>query len=980
LYVINEEDFLRFSLNRRNFFKILGISGVSGIFSNCTSEPVERIIPYLISPDESIPGIADWYATLCRECPSGCGILVKLREGRPIKVEGNSFHPINRGGVCIRGQTSLQALYNPDRIKSPMRRKKSGKVEIISWEEVEKNLLDVFIEQIDKKRTDEIAIITPLITGSLERFLRKWMALFHIKNYLIYEPISYEGIKEANRILLSQPEIPLYSIEDAELIFSFGADFLETWLSPVEYAKSFGIMKGEDKKGRFVYIGPRMSLTAANADEWIDLKPGKEIVLIMGILNILLREKQENKLLPEERIAVKRLVKAYTPQRVASETGIPSGKIITLAKAFSKADPGLAIAGNNDTYTSIAVNLLNYTAGNIGKTVHFGHEASLSRVNSYRDILELIELINRSKIKVLILYNVNPVYNLPNSSGFREAIKKVPHVISISAFMDDTTKESDLIIPSSLSFEEWGDYSPRKGIYGLNQPLIKPLYKTKGFGDILLNLARGVNKEIKRELPWNSFKDYLRDSWRELKDEFYPEENFDNFWEESLRRGGVWKIHRDKRVKLSSEGLNISTIEFKEEKDKPYTLLLYPSIRYFDGRDANKPIIQEIPDPISKIAWDSYLEINPKTASILEVLEGDFVTVKSANGNLEIPVHIYEGIREDTLGISMGLGHREYGRYAKERGVNPINLLSNDPEKISGSMIWYPLKVSIDKIRKKKYLASTDGSRRQFGRKIVQSLFIGIGKGISRVKSKKEIKRDMYKPHPYKEHKWGMVIDLNLCTGCNACVAACYMENNIPIVGEKEVIRGREMSWIRIERYIENNGKGIEISFIPMLCQQCDNAPCEPVCPVYATYHNPEGLNAQIYNRCVGTRYCSNNCPYKVRRFNWFSHSWPEPLNWQLNPDVTVRSVGVMEKCTFCVQRIREKKEIAKEEGRRIKDGEIIPACAQTCPTGAIIFGDFKDPESKIYKLANNPRGYRVLEELNTKPSVIYLKRIKREI
>lgn len=982
---------MRFSLNRRNFLKMLGLGGASATLSSCGSEPTDKIIPYLIPPEESVPGIADWYATVCRECPAGCGLLAKLREGRPIKVEGNPHHPVNRGGLCMRGQGSLQGLYNPDRIKTPLMKRDIKDFEKVSWKDAEKEIFDILKTKIDQQKSDEIAVITPLITGSLEELLKKWMDAFYIKNHLIYEPISYEDIKEANRIVFSKSEIPLYSIEEAKMILSFGADFLETWISPVEYSKAFGNMKRADIKRQFIYIGQRMSLTAANADEWINLKPGTEKALILGLIHFILEEKLNTNLPFEELEMIKGFVEDFSLDRASSYTGISQQTIERIGKAFSIAKPGLALSGGIGvkglyaTDISVAVNLLNYICGNIGKTVRFGHEVGIGRVNPYRDMLRLTESIEQSRIEVLLIYNVNPVYNLPDSSGFKEAIKHIPYVVSFSPFMDDTAKEANLIMPSSLPFEEWGDYQPRNGVYGLQQPVMRPLFESRGFGDILLSLAKGINGNKTEKLSLNSFHDYLKDSWKRIHKELSPETDFDNFWEESLRRGGVFRAGADKEVKLSTKISLDSKIDLKKgEGDKPYTLLLYPSIKYLDGRGANKPLLHEISDPISKIAWDSYLEMNPETAAGLRVVEGDFVSVESPDGKIKLPVHIYEGIRRDVVAIPLGLGHKEYGRYAKQRGVNPINLLSKKTEEISGGMIWSPLNIKIDRVNKKKSLASTQGGRRQFGRRIAQALFFSMGKGILHLKTEKDIKkekrRDIYKPYPYREHKWGMVVDLNACIGCNACVAACYMENNIGIVGEREVIRGREMAWIRIEKYIENRGNGLDVRFIPMLCQHCENAPCEPVCPVYATYHNPEGLNAQIYNRCVGTRYCSNNCPYKVRRFNWFSHAWPEPLNWQLNPDVTVREAGVMEKCTFCIQRIREKKEIAKEEERRLRDGEIIPACAQTCPTEAIIFGDLKDPESKVSKLWKNQRSYRVLEELNTKPSVVYLKKIKREI
>jgi anaerobic selenocysteine-containing dehydrogenase/Fe-S-cluster-containing dehydrogenase component len=975
---------VKFSLNRRSFLKLLGIGGASAALSGCSSDPVDKIIPYLIPPEESVPGIADWYATVCRECPAGCGLLVKLREGRPIKLEGNPLHPVNRGSLCMRGQTSIQGLYNPDRIREPLIRQENGEFKGAAFNEAEAILTELLKSNVQENKPGEIALITPLMTGSLEKLLNEWMDTFQITKRLFYEPVSYENITEANRIVFSRNEISLYSMEKAEMVLSFGADFLETWLSPVEYSKDFGAMKKAEGNGRFVAVGPRLSMTAANADEWIDLNPGTEKTLALGLVHFILKEELNAPLEPDELDGMKILTEDFTLERVASETGIAKEKIAKLGIAFAKAKPGLALGGgiavqgDDATETSMAVNLLNTITGNIGKTVRFGHEIAQGKINPYRDMLGLIESMNDQKVKVLILYDVDPLFNLPASSGFKEALENVPMVVSFSSFMNDTAKQANLIIPVSSPLEEWGDTVPRKGVYGLSQPVIRPQYNTKSFGDILLSLKQDKTGPA-------TFHDYLKDSWKGVHKDFDAGKDFGSFWEESLKRGGVWRIAKDRKVTLSTLIFQKPfQIDSKEKEEKPYSLFLYPSIKFFDGRGANKPVLHEVPDPITHITWDSWLEISPKTALALKVKEGDFVAAESKDGRLEAPVHIYEGIKDNAAAVPLGLGHKEYGRYARGRGVNPVHLLPKEPENMSGGLLWSSLPVKLEKVKGKKPLASTQGGRRQFGREIARTIFLGIGKSILHLKTDKEVKEekrvDMYRPHPFKEHRWGMVIDLNACTGCNACVAACYMENNIPVVGEKEVARGREMAWIRIERYIETNKSGLDTRFIPMLCQQCDNAPCEPVCPVYATYHNPEGLNAQIYNRCVGTRYCSNNCPYKVRRFNWFNHSWPEPLNWHLNPDVTVREVGVMEKCTFCVQRIREKKEQAKYEGRKVRDGEIMPACAQTCPTGAITFGDLKDKESRVSRLSEDKRSYRVLEEVNTKPSVFYLKKIKREI
>ena len=403
----------------------------------------------------------------------------------------------------------------------------------------------------------------------------------------------------------------------------------------------------------------------------------------------------------------------------------------------------------------------------------------------------------------------------------------------------------------------------------------------------------------------------------------------------------------------------------------------YPSSRYYDGRGANKPWLQELPDPITTAVWDSWAEIHPDTAKKLGVQEGDFLSIESPYGKIETHAFIYKGIRPDTIAVPLGLGHKSYGRYAENRGVNPVELLPASTDEISGGFAWLSTRVKVLKTGKREKLVKAQNSMSQGDRAIAQAVTLReIQNGLHEEEHHEE--PDIYPPHKHIKHRWGMSIDLSKCTGCGACVTACYAENNVAVVGKEQVSRGRYMAWIRIDRFFEEDDvDGPGTRFIPMLCQHCDNAPCEPVCPVYATYHNYEGLNVMVYNRCVGTRYCSNNCTYKVRKFNWFNYKWPEPLNWQLNPDVTVRSVGVMEKCTFCSQRIIFAKDNAKDEGRDVRDGEVTPACAQACPSKAIVFGNLMDPESNVSRLSKGERGYHVLREINTKPSITYLKKVK---
>ncbi|MFQ5802951.1 MAG: molybdopterin-dependent oxidoreductase [Candidatus Methylomirabilales bacterium] len=981
-------------VNRRQFLKMVGVGGATATLAACTSEPPEKLIPYLIPPEEIIPGEAVWYATTCRECPAGCGMLVRTREGRAVKVEGSPQHPVNTGRLCARGQASLQGLYNPDRIYQPLLRNDAGQLQPTSWEEAEKLLAARLTGLVREKKADGIAMVTPVLTGSLDRLVQTWLAYLGSGRRLAYEAFSYESLRAANRITFGQDAFPDYDIEAADLLLSFGADFLETWISPVAYARGFAAMRTyrNGRMGTFLAVEPRLSLTAANADEWIPIKPGTEVFLALGMIHVMLAEGLVSSLPQEEMARIQTLVEAYEPEMVARHAEVPTGTIFRLARAFARAKPGLALGGgvagtgSNATATLVAINLLNYVAGNVGKTVRFGSNASLSSLATYHDMLNLIEAINGGEVQALLLCGVNPAFTLPEAAGFRAALRKVPLVVSFSSFMDETTAQAHLVLPDHTPLESWGDYSPWEGIHGLVQPVMRPLFQTKAMGDVLLSVAKQIDEAMARAFPWQSFYEYLRDQWKEIHQRFAPQKDFETFWEEALRQGGVWEpvepgnIRLELRSLLSTLPSRIEESGFDGDQDGP-VLFPYPSLVHFDGRGANRSWLQELPDPMTQIVWDNWLEIHTETAHRLGITEGELVEVASHHGKVELPAHLSKWIHPDSVAIPIGQGHAAFGRYAEKRGANPLSLLPSKSEPVSGGLVWLSTRVALTRTGKRHTLASVAGSDRQEGREVARAVALTeVGRlSLQQEKGEAHESKQMYPAHEHPEHRWGMAIDLNACIGCSACVVACYAENNIPVVGKELVGQGREMAWIQIQRYFGGTENRPETRLFPMLCQQCDAAPCESVCPVYATYHNKEGLNAQVYNRCVGVRYCSNNCPYKVRRFNWFEYEWPEPLHWQLNPDVTVRSMGIMEKCTFCVQRIREAKDRAKNDVRAVQDGEITPACAQTCPTHAIVFGDLKDPNSEVSKLSRDPRGYRALEHLGTIPAITYLRKITQD-
>ncbi|MEE8191568.1 MAG: molybdopterin-dependent oxidoreductase [Gemmatimonadales bacterium] len=993
-------------IKRRDFLKILGLSGAGAGLTGCAQEPAQKLIPYLVRPEEIIPGIPNWYASVCRECPAGCGIHAKVREGRPIKVEGNPDHPVNAGRLCARGQASLQGLYNPDRITSPLRRVEgSDEFEPISWDDAETLLAERIQALARAGNSERLYLFTDSAVSSLDRLFDTWLDAVGSPNRVVYESFDVEPLREANRLTFGQAEIPRYDLDQAELIVSFGAAFLETWISPVQYTRLFSKSQSfsEGRKGRFIHISPRLSLTGSNADEWVPAKPGSAMLMALAMTRVLVTAGRAG----GRASAIRPLVEPFTPERVAETAGVEAETIERLALEFADAPsslalpPGVELADRNATAAHVAVNLLNYAAGNVGRTVRFGPNVMRRRSAGIDGLTEVVDAMRSGEVEIALLYGNDPVYTLPAALGFAEALDNVGLVVSFASYMDETAAAADLILPDHTPLESWGDLQPEVGVHGLMQPAIDPLFDTRHTGEVLMSLAGRIGGVVAGRFQWPDYQAYLRDAWRDVHRDFAPREDFEDFWRAALSRGGAWRAVGTRAVTLNRA---VSGVDFDEpplygDDTTPFTLVTYPSSNLYDGRGANRSWLQELPDPVTKVVWNSWIEIHPDVAERLGVESGDILQVTSPHGRVSVPAYVYSGVRPDTVAIPIGQGHEHYGRWAAERGVNPIRLLPAAADEASGSMAWLSTRVALSLVERGGRLVQTQGSHDDRGREIAEVITVAAA---IEAEEEARVELDLHPDalvdasedaDPKSPYRWGMSIDLSSCIGCSACVTACYAENNIPVVGEDVCAQGREMSWIRVESYNEHlleegghagGGEGASsappphVVHLPMMCQQCGNAPCEPVCPVYATYHNPEGLNIQVYNRCVGTRYCSNNCPYKVRRFEWFQFEFPYPLNLQLNPDVTVREKGVMEKCTFCVQRITAAKNTAAIEGREVGDGDVTPACAQTCPAEAIVFGNLRDPNSRVSQLARSGRAYQVLGELNTRPAVTYLKDVSR--
>jgi molybdopterin-containing oxidoreductase family iron-sulfur binding subunit len=984
-------------MKRRDFLKVVGASGVTVAAAGCAPNGnggVEKLLPYVVPSEDIVPGVPTYYTSTCRECPAGCGILVETHSGRVTKLEGNPENPISRGNLCARGQAAPQGLYHPDRIRGPHVREGVQTLDM-PWASAERRLVD----SIRAARPGSIVFLTSDYTGTMARLADAFVASVGGRR-VIYDPFA------------DQPRD--LSFADADFLISFGADFLETWGSPVDYAGQFGEFRArrasngsaEQRRNKFVWVGPHRPMTGLNADQWIAPKPGTE-ALVAAVL-----------------------AGQMDAASAAQQTGVDAAVLQQLAAEFNAArhpvalGPGNAITGRNAASLRQAVDALNR-----------GTRSAQVPATRFADVVQLVEQMKAGQIDVLLIDAPDPAYTLPGELGFAEAMKKVPMRVSFSSFPDETSMLATLQLPDHHFLEKWDDYIPRPGVFELVQPAMRPVFNTKQVGDVLLSLAQQLGGGTAAPaLGAGTYYDYLRQSWQGLAS--------GEAWRTAVRKGGIFAAPATAAAAAPAGGMAAAAAApvaaaaapiaavpagapaqpLAFEGEGQYHLVVYPSYRFFDGRTANRPWLLELPDPVTKVPWDSWVEMHPRTARELGLQQGDVVEVKSAHGALETFVYVYPGVRPDTLAIQTGLGHTAFGRWSEGRGVNPNVLLG--AVDASGAPSSYGVKVSVKKVgnRENRTLVFSSapgglfeqGVRVQHDRELSQAVSLAAlidadGRGPGIIPGQDTHTQPLkaaggFIPAPtttdpaaypppgtrYGQYiegntRWAMAIDLSRCIGCAACVIACNAENNIPVVGPKEMKKGRELHWLRIERYFGVGRHAEEalqddatddVRFLPMLCQHCGNAPCEPVCPVYAAYHTPDGLAGQVYNRCVGTRYCANNCPYKVRVFNWFTYEYAAPLDWQLNPDVLTREKGVMEKCSFCVQRIHEAERDAALQGRHVRDGEIAPACVQTCPTDVFVFGNIQDPESRVAQVARSNRSYRALEETNSQPAIVYLKKV----
>ncbi len=960
--------------SRRSFLHLVGFGLASAAFSGCSRGPVQHAIAALDASPEFVPGRVYWIASTCRACEAGCGVLAKCRDGRPIKLEGTPGHPVSGGGLCPSGQASILSLYDSKRFDGPQR---GG--ERASWEQADREL-GAALDGL-RRSGGRVRLLTGTINGpSTRAAIARFLDGFRDARHVTYDGLSASALLDAHGRVLGRRILPRLRFELAKTIVSFDADFLSTWISPVEFTA--GYTKGRSLEGaaprmsKHVQLEARTSLTGCRADERVRLAPWETGPALAGLCDLLER-------------------RAGGAGRCAGAADVaPQRELLErlAGELWGSSGASLVVAGSDDVDVQVLASYANHLLGNYGTTLDV-ERPSLQRMGDDRALSELAEELAAGRVDALVVQGVNPAYDLAG----RLPIERAKLLVSCAAAPDETSARATWVCPEPHFLEAWDDAEPFAGTFALTQPTVPLLRAGRTLRELLARWSGDARED--REL--------LRETWRQ---ELFPrqsaEADFDAFFDRALHEGyqrldgaaeapGPFRadaIDAAARAQGSVQGPKAGAL----------ALIAYPKAGMLDGRNAHNPWLHELPDPVTKITWDNYACLSAATAARLDLEEGDVVRLAPSGGDggeAALPVHIQRGQHDGVVAVALGYGRAGTDRFTKVgpewvdaretvapggtvgASVAGLAVAAGCVRRFAGS------DVTVTATGESVELASTqdyhslslpehlaiDGHE---VREVVFSTTFDAwredpGAGVHRHPVPAG---DLWPEDHESDTTWGMTIDLARCTGCSACVLGCQAENNVPVVGRDEVRRHREMSWLRIDRYFQGDDDDLRTLHQPMLCQHCDHAPCEAVCPVLATVHSEGGLNQQVYNRCVGTRYCANTCPYKVRRFNWFDYARPDEMqNHSLNPDVTVRSRGVMEKCSFCVQRIQEARSEAKREGREVRDGDVTPACQQSCPAQAIAFGNLRDPGSRVAELAATPRAYSVLEELNVQPSVRYL-------
>ena len=993
---------------RRDFLKYLGFSTAAATLAASCEMPVRHVVPYLNKPENTIPGVADYYATTYTIGGDVVPLVAKVRDGRPIKLEGNTLSSLTKGGTSARIQASVLDLYDTARLRYP--------AQIADGKPQEVSTFDAF-DQMASAAFAAAGGPLVLLTGTLtspttNQIITEFLTKFPGSKHVQYDADSYSGVLLAAESTYGKKAIPSYRFDKAQVIVSLGADFLGTWLTPVEFARQYASGRKVDEKNptmsKHYQFESLLSLTGSNADERYTHKPSESGAVALALLAEL-GGSVTAPALPEK-------VKAGV-KKAAKELMDNKGK-------------GLVVSGSNNVHIQIIVNAINEAIGAGGTTVDWSAPVQV-RQGIDSDMNALVADLNDGKVGTLLIYGVNPAYDYYDAEKFKAGLKKVKSSISFNDRLDETTELTKLVLPAPHFLESWGDTEPRPGYFCFLQPTIAPLFKTRPFEESLLKWS-GNN---------TTYEAYFKQYWTGKLGgvEAYEKALQDGVIEPSATPAGGTPTYNN--AKVADAATALAAIK----GGSPFEVVFYQKVGMGIGAQANNPWLLELPDPVTKISWDNYAIISPKVAKekfkidladrrqadAYEVVPEKQLIKLTINGKeLNIPAIVIPGTNNEVIGIAVGFGRKSanadmtadnIGRAAAGAGFNAFPLLGYNGTTVD----WYATGADFTVTKEKFQLAQMQTHGTIEGRtEVVKELTLDKFKADPSFvyeEREKELKPfggvenfesqgTLYPIYDKPGIKWGMNIDLNSCIGCAACVVACHAENNVPVVGKSEMLRWHDMHWLRIDRYYSSPGRDldspedVQVVFQPMLCQHCDNAPCENVCPVNATNHSQEGLNQMAYNRCIGTRYCANNCPYKVRRFNWADYtgadSFPnnqdqkivgklDPAVFQmnddltrmvLNPDVVVRSRGVMEKCSFCVQRLQDGKLKAKKENRGLEDMvDIQTACQQACPTNAIVFGNANDKSSKITSTRSEQalRLFHVIEEVHTLPNISYLAKVR---
>ncbi|TVR79425.1 MAG: 4Fe-4S dicluster domain-containing protein [Chitinophagaceae bacterium] len=970
---------------RRDFLKVLGFSVTAATIAASCEMPVRKSIPYLVKPEEITPGIANYYASSYVDGGEYCGVLVKTREGRPIKIEGNTLNPITKGNTSARVQASVLNLYDGHRLQYPM---KNG--EKTDWETVDGEILNL-LEQAAAANNQVAILSSSIISPSLKKAAAKLMEKYGNIKHVTYDANSVSGLLDANEATFGKRVVPHYDFEKADIIVSIGADFLGNWISPSEYSNAYvqrrKVSKDNLNMNRHIQVEAGMSLAGANADTRVIVKPSEEAAFILHLYNALARKSGNATLsnLPTLNVSDK-------AQSIADEL-------------WAKRGGSLVVSGINNKDVQLIVNAINSILNNYNSTISISKGTEL-RQGSDEALDGLISELESGQVNGIIILDSNPVYDTRYGKRFEAAIDNLELSVYMGEYPDETNAVSTYTCPVHNYLEAWNDAQPRNGVFALGQPTIEPLFKTRHAGESFLKWA-GEEQNM---------YDFIRKNWQE---NIFPMQevhsSFNTFWDVSLHNGFAKVDIPERPEELSTDSPQIDVQSaagnVRNVESGDLEIFFYEKVGIGRGKFANNPWLQELPDPISKVTWDNYATVSPKFAKEngfgqsqyqRDTKQFKLMEITLDNETLKLPVFIQPGQADNTIGLALGYGRKKSGKAGTDVGVNVYPFVNFDGKNFN----YYRTDARFEGVSGIYKLASTQDHH---------SLFDGLNeRPIAKETTLEEYAKNpkagnedrdfvldhlhsLYPGHEFNGHHWGLAIDLNSCIGCGACAVACQAENNVPVVGRDEVANSREMHWIRIDRYYTGEADNPAVVFQPMMCQHCDNAPCENVCPVAATPHSMEGLNQMAYNRCIGTRYCANNCPYKVRRFNWFDYQNADSFtkgtifdNVQdelgmtedltrmvLNPDVTVRARGVMEKCSFCVQRIQEGKLNAKKDRRKLEDGDIKTACQTACASNAIVFGDLNNPESMVAKVDLDERTFKVIEEIHTLPSVSYKTKVR---